>query len=271
MCFHLDVTKYPICLFLFAWNIRFFTSSECSGSQLPLKKKSIHTQLAFLLCLLWILFTCLTPFLIFSPNHIPTAVSFFFSNTTWRNMFHREGTGAKCRCLPPLCKQWHKDKIHVFSGACSPHTALVQWGEIPHSLEFTGPFEWHKPLTNFSALQVAGAWVFVWISLPITGTEAHPAPGSCGTGFWCSDMNPTGSLSLFSFVLFHAQVLTSPRGWGKALPWLLWWLSQRLLELLGVAGLHHTFILPRVHPLHCLRGTEVLQSQTQEWWGTFLQ
>lgn len=127
MCFHLGVTKYPICLFFFALNIRFFTSSECFGSQLTLKIKGIHTQLGFFLCFSLNSLHLPHPFfLIYPQNHIlPTEASFFFKHCL-KKYVSQGKYRASCRCLPPLCKQWLKDKTHIFSSACSPHTSPVQ-------------------------------------------------------------------------------------------------------------------------------------------------
>lgn len=146
-------------------------------------------------------------------------------------MLHREGTGAKCRCLLPLCKQWHKDKPHVFSSACSLHTALEHWN--PHSLEFTPPLEWFKTVTNFSALQVPGAWVVGLISLSGSLEQELTLPLAVmvlGSGFMTSIL-----LDPFDFLCTNAPSCTGPcpfqRLLGeKALAWLPWWLPQRLLK-----------------------------------------
>lgn len=98
----------------------------------------------------------------------------------------------------------------------------------------TPPFERHKVVNNFSALQTTDACFSFF--LLITVTQTHPAPHSCGIGFCFYDTNgPLGPFCLFSSIpmLLLAEVLTPPWECGTELARWLWWLPQRPLKLPG--------------------------------------
>lgn len=103
ICFHFDMTEYPICLLFFSWDIKFFTASECFGSQylLALKIKGLYSWL-FFCAFLWVLFVSLIPLPHFPPNQILPNGASFFSKAAYRNMFHAEGEQKPSVSIFPL-------------------------------------------------------------------------------------------------------------------------------------------------------------------------
>lgn len=179
MCFHSDVTKYPVCLLFLSWNIRFFTASECFGSQLALKIKGIHTQLAFLLCLSLNSIHLPHPPFSFFPKPHPTYWSLIFFQALLEEIcFTEKVQQPSVGVFPLYANSGIKTKLSFFP--CL-FTSLSS-----RAMRWNSPFPWVYTTTCKYFFSIAGDWCLSFVLISLSGplAEAHPAPHHCGSGFW---------------------------------------------------------------------------------------
>lgn len=219
ICFHLDVTEYPICLHFFSWDIKFFTVSECFESQylLALNIKSLHSWL-FLCAFPWILFTSLIPHPHLPTNQTLSNGASFFSNAACRNMFLTEGEQEPSVSIFPLHPNNDiKAKLKCFVVPTHLTQLQPQQGGIPHPLMLTPPFEQHKTVKKI--FSTAKDWClrlvlvsFSW-SLSLKLMLPFTAMALCSVFMTLILLVHSAWFLLYQCSSMHRSLLLSRLGW----------------------------------------------------------